>query len=364
MSQKLTFYPLGNAETCLLELSNGKKLLFDYAAMNDGSATDERIDLRKQLSEIKEFQVVMFSHAHQDHTKGASEYFYLDHAEKYQSDDRAKIDELWISSAYILDTDLENGTDAKIIRDEARYRLKEGYGIKVFADPDSLTSWLDTHNILYKDIEHLVVHAGNTITSDELGDEIEFFVHAPFSDDCDDVQDKNDPSIVLQVRLYNSATETNILITGDTPYTVLDKIVDVSKNNDNEGYLAWDLYDIPHHCSYTGLNQKNEEDTYRITPSENVQWLLKQASKNAKMVASCDKVTEETAPPHIIAKRAYEHHTTSDVKLLITMEHCPNNGGKPTPIVFEIDSLGITLKSDNPQANYLKTSAPRAGLII
>lgn len=33
MSQTLTFYPLGNAETCLLELGNGAKLLFDYAAM-------------------------------------------------------------------------------------------------------------------------------------------------------------------------------------------------------------------------------------------------------------------------------------------------------------------------------------------
>ena len=143
MSQKLTFYPLGNAETCLFELSNGCKLLFDYAAMNDGSTSDDRIDLKEQLSEIKEFQVVMFSHAHDDHAKGASEFFYLDHAKKYQSDDRAKIDELWVSSAFILDTELENGSDAKIIRDEARYRLKEKYGVKVFAEPDSLASWLE-----------------------------------------------------------------------------------------------------------------------------------------------------------------------------------------------------------------------------
>lgn len=361
MSQKLTFYPLGNAETCLLELSNGRKLLFDYAAMNDGSASDERIDLKAQLSEIKEFQIVMFSHAHEDHTKGASDFFYLDHAQKYQSVDRAKINELWVSAAFILDTELENGSDAKIIRDEARYRLKAGYGIKVFADPDSLSSWLDAQGITYEDIEHLIVHAGQIITSEELGDEIQFFVHAPFSDNCDDVQDKNDPSIVLQVRLSNSIMETNILLTGDTPYTVLDKIVDISKNNNNEEYLLWDLYDIPHHCSYTGLNEKNEKEPYRITPTENVQWLLEQAQQNAKMVASCDKITEETSPPHIIAKRAYEHYTTSDVKFMATMEHCLFSGGRPKPIVFEIDRLGITEKSYNPQATYLKTSAPRAG---
>ena len=48
MSQTLTFYPLGNAETCLLELGNGAKLLFDYAAMYDGSTTDTRYDIKKE----------------------------------------------------------------------------------------------------------------------------------------------------------------------------------------------------------------------------------------------------------------------------------------------------------------------------
>ena len=86
MSQTLTFYPLGNAETCLLELGNGAKLLFDYAAMYDGSTTDTRYDIKKELSTIKEFDVVMFSHAHDDHTHGASEFFYLDHAKAYQSE--------------------------------------------------------------------------------------------------------------------------------------------------------------------------------------------------------------------------------------------------------------------------------------
>ena len=123
MAQTLTFYPLGNAETCLLELKNGGKILFDYAAMYNGSTPDDRYDIQKELSLHKEFDVVMFSHAHEDHTKGASEFFYLDHAKKYQSDSRAKIKELWVSAAFLLDTDLKNHSDAKIIRAEARHRL-------------------------------------------------------------------------------------------------------------------------------------------------------------------------------------------------------------------------------------------------
>lgn len=365
MGQKLTFYPLGNADTCLLELSNNKKILFDYANMHDGTTTDKRIDLEKELSDIKEFEIVMFSHPHEDHSKGAGDFFYLDHAKKYQSDDRKKVKELWVSAAFILDTELEDGSDAKIIRAEARHRLKNRYGIKVFAEPGSLTSWLEEEGLSYDDIKDLVVYAGEIIKSELLGDEIQFFVHAPFSDDCEDVQDKNEPSIVLQVRLYNYLDkferETNILMTGDTTYTVLDKIVDISKSKGNEEYLKWDIYDIPHHCSYTGLNEKDENETYRITPTENIQWLLSQAMKNAKMVASCDEITEETSPPHLIAKRAYEYYTADDVDFLVTMEHYIDEEDKPSPIIFNIDYLGVTKESIDSQKVYFKKLSPRAG---
>ena len=362
MSQKITFYPLGNAETCLLELENGGKLLFDYSAVNDGSSSDSRYDIKEELGSIKEFDVVMFSHPHEDHTKGASEFFYLDHAEEYRSEDRAKIKELWVSSAFLLETDLENQSDAKIIRNEARHRLKEGYGIKVFAAPDGLKDWLEKQGVDYDDVSHLIVHAGQLLAlTNTLDEEMQVFVHAPFSDDSEVVDDKNKPSIVLQVRLYNKELETNILITGDTPYEVLDKIVEISQENNNESYLSWDIYDIPHHCSYTGLNDKESDDVQVITPTNNIQWLLQQAKPNAYMVASCDKITKETSPPHMCAKLAYEQYTDDDVKFHATMEHIPAGKTTPTPIRFEIDSMGVMLKRDRMQAEYFKKTAPRAG---
>lgn len=361
MSQTITFYPLGNAETCLLELTDGKKLLFDYAQMCSNATDDNRYDIQKALSDISEFEVVMFSHAHEDHVKGASDFFYLNHAKKYQADDRAKIKELRVSAAFLLDTDLENQSDAKIIRDEARFRLKEKNGIKIFSDPDTLTSWLETQNINYEDIEHLIIHAGETITLPDCN-ELQFFVHAPFSDDSDDVQDKNDPSIVLQLRLFNNERETNILITGDTKYSVLDKIVDISKANNNEDYLIWDIYDIPHHCSYTGLNEKHEKGDRIIEPTENVKWLLSQAQKRAVMIASCEKITESTSPPHIAAKRSYEKYTPNDVSFIATMEHISFKNNKPTPIVLKVDQFGITHKKEDFQSTYFKKTAPRAGM--
>jgi hypothetical protein len=34
---RLTFYPIGNADTCLIDLANGKKVLFDFADMCSAS---------------------------------------------------------------------------------------------------------------------------------------------------------------------------------------------------------------------------------------------------------------------------------------------------------------------------------------
>lgn len=359
MSQTITFYPLGNAETCLFELNDGNYLLFDYAQMNDGTPNDNRYDIKADLEKIKRFRVVMFSHAHEDHVKGASSFFYLDHAKKYQSDDRAKIDELWVSAAFILDTNLDNESDAKILRNEARYRLKEGYGVRVFAEPNELDSWLDEQGIDKEDVQGLFIHAGETITLESVSDSIEFFVHAPFADDTEEIQNKNDPSIVIQIRIQNGDTTTNILITGDTPYQVLDKIVDVSKIQGNEDRLDWDIYDIPHHCSYTGLNEKTNEN--KIEPTENVRWMLDRASIGAYMVASCDKITEKTSPPHLIAKHAYEKNTDKSISFIATMEHIPDGEVKPTPVVFTIDNMGLTFKRSEKKQVYFNKPAPRAG---
>ena len=49
---KLTFYPLGNADCCLIDLENGQKILFDYANVRDSDDDDDlRIDLPEKLRE-------------------------------------------------------------------------------------------------------------------------------------------------------------------------------------------------------------------------------------------------------------------------------------------------------------------------
>ena len=129
---KLTFYPLGNADCCLIDLKNGKKLLFDFANMRDPNNKDDlRCDLPKELSEDleaadrKNYDVVAFTHLDNDHIKGSTEFFWLEHDKKYQSDERIRIDVLWVPAALITEDELDD-EEAKILQKEARHRFMEG----------------------------------------------------------------------------------------------------------------------------------------------------------------------------------------------------------------------------------------------
>lgn len=365
MSQKITFYPEGNAECILLDLDNNKRMLIDYANMN--SIDDRYPNLEASFAQVKSFDVVMFSHAHEDHVKGASSFFYLDHAQKYQNGNRAKIKELWVSAAFLLD--VNPCEDARVIRQEARYRLKEcrGQGIKIFAAPDSLDSWLMENELSTNDYDHPIIHAGTLLynSAHGLGDNVSIFVHAPFSEDSDNVENRNDPSIVLQISLSNAGQNTNILITGDTPHEVIDKIVERSEVSGNSDYLKWDLYDIPHHCSHTGLAAERGLDI--TEPSDNIKRLLgKYGQENAFLVASCrafaDVATGDLQPPHFQSKNAYiKYSKNSDgtaKSFFVTSEY--KGMTSPQPLQLKIDEAGIS-EDIRISATIINSPAPRAG---
>jgi hypothetical protein len=78
----ITFFPIGNADCCLIDLAYGQKLLFDYANLrNPDDSQDLRVDLaatiQDKLGKQDYFDVVAFTHADDDHVHGASEFFHL-----------------------------------------------------------------------------------------------------------------------------------------------------------------------------------------------------------------------------------------------------------------------------------------------
>lgn len=366
---KITFFPLGNADTCLIELERGGMLLFDYANLNDPQdESDKRIDLsshlRNKLDPLKRdsFDVVAFTHADDDHIHGASDFFFLEHAAKYQSKERIRIDELWVPAGMILEEGLKG--EAAVLRAEARHRLKKGSGIRVFSRPEKLADWLKNEGIELKDRLNVISNAGTLIpgyTKEQNG--VEFFVHSPFSKDVDgEVQDRNEAALILHLTFLVDDTESRFFLIGDTTHEILEEIVAITKAQNRQERLSWDIYDIPHHCSYLALSDEKGKDI--TEPSTEIAWLLHQGA-NACLLVSCSDpipVGDTTAPPHKQAASYYR--SVADQKkgeFVVTMEFPKRD--KPEPLVVMLDNKGLTVlrKLATPAIIASHQRAPRAG---
>jgi ribonuclease BN (tRNA processing enzyme) len=370
---KITFFPLGNADCCRIDLENGKKLLFDYANMkNKNDEADLRIDLEETLkNDLKEskkdyFDVVSFSHADNDHVHGLSEFFYLDHAQKYQGEGRIKIDELWVPAAILVETNPPE--DVRVLRQEARFRLKNKKGIKIFSEPELLKNWIEEdEDLKYEDCKPFIFEAGNLIQGfTKESDGVEFFIHAPFKTQLgDEVLNRNDCSSVFQAVFEVDGEETKFMIIGDTEYSTISDIVKISEYYGNDDRLEWDIYDIPHHCSYKALGDDKGKD--KTVVDKNVQRLLNKGNEHGILI-SCSKPIpnndEDSQPPHRQAKAVYEEIADNiDGEFKVTMEFPTKK--KPEPIIITIDSNKAKIKKKSVSSGaaiITSTKAPRAGV--
>lgn len=354
---KIIFYPVGNGDTSQIILENGKRILFDFRHCKDGEDEDNpHIDLngrlREELDEANRnsFDVVAFTHGDQDHIANSTEFFELWHAEKYQGKDRVVIHELWVPAAMILEeaTTEQRSDEFVIWRQEARHRLKEGKGIRIFSKPEKLKSWLEEIGLTLESRRHLISDAGKLVDGFTLEtDGVEFFCHSPFIKHVDGGDElRNSASLIFNVRFQAGTNTFDYLAVGDTSWETLEDIVQTTKTHKNNSRLAWDIYNIPHHCSYLALSdQKGAAET---EPKPLIKELLLAGKEGAYVVSSSHPIVdtkeslEQKLPPHIQAKKCYEQNLKSigGAKFLVTMEE-PNEN-KPEPIVFQIESSGIT----------------------
>lgn len=368
---KLTFYPLGNADCCKVDLANGKKLLFDYASVSDSADKDDlRIDLPNALRDDLDendrnyYDVVAFTHADDDHIHGFSNFFFLEHAKKYQDSNRIRIKELWIPAAIIIEEGAED--EARILKAEARYRLKKGEGIRVFSRPDRLTTWLEKEGLKIEDRKSHITDAGQLVPGFEKAiDGVDFFVHSPFAAHVDDkLEDRNESALILHATFVCDGQETKFMIIGDTNHEILTDIVKITRSHKREERLKWDIYDIPHHCSYKALSSEKEKDETEPVPE--VKWLLKQGAKRGILI-SCSKPIpdndDDDQPPHRQAAKCYENVATSiSGSFEVTMEY--PQVSKPKPLEITIDKWGATIKRGilSGGAAAIIVPAPRAGI--
>lgn len=365
---RLTFYPIGNADCTLIELNDNRTLLIDYCNEN---CDDGRIKLDETLrATLKEqgrdyFDVVAFTHADDDHVHGAEEFFYFDYAKKYQSESRVKIRELWIPACFLLDDG--PGKAATVIQQEARHRLCEGYGIRVFGEPETLEGWLTSQGYDIASRRHLITRAGNCLSgfsSSNGGAEV--FLHAPFSARMEGENfDRNENSIVLHVTFFEGDHQMRCMMGADANEVTWIDIVTLTQWHKNDERLIWDLFHIAHHCSYTGLS--SEKGKHKTTPTYEVVYLFEQGNKGGILVSPSQKIPtfDTDQPPHRQAAEFYRSVAAQkEGQFIVTMDW-PLGAQNPIPLVIETSQYGFTVKksasSISGSSAVISRPSPRFG---
>lgn len=367
----ITFYPLGNADSIKIDLANGRSLLFDYANTRDPDDKDDRrIDLAAQLQTelskagLKSFDVVAFTHLDDDHVTGAPDFFYLEHASKYQGRGRIEINDLWVSAAAIIETGLTG--DKRVIQAEARYRLLEGKGVRVFSRPAMLEEWLRSKGLTVADRKNLITDAGEIIPGfTRANDSLEFFVHSPFAmrSDEGDMVDRNRDALVIQATFVHSGVETKFILASDVNHEVIDDIVRITQRNGNDQRLEWHLVKIPHHCSYLSLGP--DKGNWETEPTRRVKWLYEtKGSQQGRLISTSNPIPAEDTeqPPHRQAAKYYRKVATrKSGEFLVTMEY-PNHNA-PEPLVVVINERGATVRKiiGSGVSGIITHQSPRAG---
>ncbi|KAA8686800.1 hypothetical protein [Pseudomonas caricapapayae] len=381
---QVIFYPVGNGDTTQIVLSAGRRVLFDFCHRGTAEAPDTpEIDLKARLkADLQEinrdyFDVVAFTHADLDHIQGSTDFFELQHAKKYHGEGRIKIRELWVPAAMLLEeADKDHqGEEYVLLRQEARHRLLEGKDILVFSKPQGVADWLEpllkARGEAASARDHLFIDAGTLVPGFTLAEDgVEFFCHSPFIKHCEEGDIiRNRASLIFNVRFQADGMHYDYLEVGDATWEDIEDVVATTRYHKNDDRLAWDLFNIPHHCSYLALNKDGHKGERETEPKPLVKELLLQGKRDAYIVSCSKPVTdmkesyEQIQPPHIQARNAYERYLreVGGRKFLVTMEE--PNANKPEPITFEVTFAGVAWKrSTSVGATAVASSSPpRAG---
>lgn len=358
MAATLTFHPLDNADCTRIDLRDGRKILVDYADMrNPNDGADPRIDLpralRDDLRAAKRdyFDIVLFTHLDEDHTLGAGDFFHFDRFAGRQGGDRIVMRELWVPAAAIT----EEGCieDAQLIRQEARHRFIKGSGVRVFSRPGRLRDFCTRNGIRLEDRLHLVTDAGKLVdgfTDLDAAGGLQIFVHNPMAWRLNDreVEERNEDAVVFHATFREGSRDTRVLFASDVNDETLSHVVRTSKSHRNEERLRWDVFKIPHHCSYRSLNAA-DKGVDKTVPIEDVRWLCEDAAEPRGIMVSTSEIIpgkgserdRNVQPPHRQAAAYYEDVAAGiDGQFEVTMHHSPRRNPKASQV--SITSAGAT----------------------
>ncbi|MEC5387301.1 hypothetical protein VVD49_16345 [Uliginosibacterium sp. H3] len=312
------FWPVGTGDSTTFVV-RPNEVVFQVDLRHSRKSEDDDSDsapiidyLEKHLPKVNGkpyLSAFAITHPDKDHIQGFEELL-----------ERVTVGELWFSPRIFREHDDDPGSlgpDAVAFRDEAHRRVTAT--VKAGGDPGAgnrvrLVGWddlLDEDSYRKFPLEFFNVPGDvvRTLDGDDLSGEFRVFIHGPFKQGSEeDVGDRNDTSLAIQVVFGDDPASGGVLLFGDHKYPVIRKIFDVTKYHGKEENLRWQVLLAPHHCSKSVLYQ--DEDGKEVLKKDILNDLEACQVGSGYVVASanCVPATNKDGdnPPHAKAKARYQ----------------------------------------------------------
>lgn len=305
------FWPIGTGDSTTVVIDEKTIMQVDLRHLaksedddDDHAAIVDELESNLPRENGEPFLAVFaLTHPDQDHIQGFEELL-----------DRVTIGEIWFTPRVFREQTEDLCDDAVAFREEARRRVKET--IEAGGDPGAgnRVRLIGYDDLLKEDRysgfpEEYFTTPGNLVTDlngQDRSGSFHAFIHGPFKDDSGG--DRNDTSLAMQVVLGDDASQGGVLFFGDLKYPTIRRIFDVTREHDNEEYLAWQVLLAPHHCSKSVMYQ--DEDGKSILKQDILDDLKDSQVGNGYVVSSSESVPAQNKsgdnPPHAKAKARYE----------------------------------------------------------
>jgi ribonuclease BN (tRNA processing enzyme) len=374
----IKYYPVDNADTSLIKLSDDTTIQIDCQIKEDEENSDgvKIYDVKKDiLEELQKdsnsnpyLDLFVLSHPHKDHCIGFEGNYYCGDPDDYSDVDRENdkiiIGELWVTRM-IFGNDICE--EAKAVRREAKRRRKLFKESQIESNKHGNRIRIIGYSEDDEIIEGLHSAPGSTIKTinGKYSDYASFFIHAPFKSDLvsnSAIKDHNATSIVFQISFRTSIggeIKSRAFFSGDADHYIWEKIKNISEEKGNADKLKWNLFLAPHHCSWSFFNDRPYEDNKE--PKDYSLEILDYKEKNAHVIASSKKIkNEEPNPPHFAAKEEYVKKV-GEGYFRNTAVNVDENA--PEPLKFEINDTGIKLlkAAGSVGSVIISKPTPRAG---
>lgn len=319
------YLPVGNGDSILIKFGDST-LLTDLNYRKSDEHYDIFNDIKKACSSSKQLNYFISTHQDKDHVLGFAELFHCGSPSDWNSSssDKLLVDEIICSP---------NALSNKFTQDSKDF-------ITEVLRRDGLSG--NEKNLDGNRLK--VVQEGNKL---DLG-KLNGIVLAPNDDELS-ADSNNNHSLVIQWKYKDSdnSNETLILLGGDAEHEVWARLHNDYKDCDK---LNWHLCTAPHHCSLTAFAHK-DSDTGEYKDDDDASSAFSHQQGKGFVVASSKKIKrDEDNPPHYKAKNKWlkilSDDTTNSERFYCTATH---NDGEPAPVVFELNSKGVTLYEDQSE---------------